>query len=320
MTTFPNRPTTLGRLRAAAVSFVSAPASARPLAVLRIGLAAVLLIQALALGEKLLDLYGARGIIPWQVGEALTPPGVPRIAWVVGQLAPLGVSPDDCVRGVFLAYVAGLACLLVGWHTRLAALVAWLTHLALTVSGNASIYGVDQFANIALFYCVVMPVADAASADRLAGRTTGAPSSGARLALRVLQLHLCVVYLASGLEKAAGEQWWNGEAIWRAFIWPSMSVFDFTWLAEVPWVAKLACWGTLLVEIGYAFLVWPRATRRWMALATLGLHLGIAVTLGLVTFAALMMVLTTAAFLVSPEPRAVPAADPNPRPACGFAV
>ncbi len=293
--------TLLGRLGNAAVNFVSAPASPRPLAALRIGLAAVLLLQALAIGGKLTEIYGPQGIIQWQVADLLSPEGMPRIGWIARALAPYGISAENCVRGVFLVQVGSLACLLIGWHTRLAALLAWLAHLTMTATGNASIYGVDQFAIIALFYCVVMPVGEVWSADRAAGRTTGEPSAGARLALRVLQIHMCIVYLSSGIEKGSGEQWWNGEAIWRALLWPTMAFFDFSWLAQVTWLAKLICWGTLLVEAGYAFFIWPRWTRRLWLLATVGLHAGIALTMGLVFFSAVMIVLNIAAFGVSAE-------------------
>jgi hypothetical protein len=296
-----SNPALFRRLYGGASAFVTTPASATPLACFRIGLAVILLTQALAIAGSLFELYGNRGIVQWSAAEPMAPEGVPRISWLADALAPWGVREDSCVRTVFLLYVAGLGCLLVGWRTRLAAVVAWLPHLAMNVSGNACVYGVDEFANIALFYCIWMPVGQAASADRLAGRVPGHPSVGARLSLRVLQLHLCVVYLASGLEKAAGAQWWNGEAIWRAVMRPDLGQFDFSWLAAVPWVARLACWGTLLVEVGYAFLVWPRRTRRPWALATVGLHASIAVTLGLWSFSAVMIVLNLSAFLISPD-------------------
>jgi hypothetical protein len=307
-----SKPTLLGRLGATATAFVSAPASPLPLAVLRIGLAAVLLLQALSIAGKLSELYGEQGIIQWSIVHTLSAEGMPRIAWIAEALAPYGVSADDCVRGVFLVQVASLACLLIGWHTHLAALLAWLTHLAMTVSGNASIYGVDQFAIIGLFYCVCLPVGEVLSADRTAGRTSGEPSAAARLGLRLLQLHLCVVYLSSGIEKASGEQWWNGEAIWRALQWPDMAFFNFNWLAEVPWLALLICWGTLLVEIGYAFFIWPRWTRKLCLLATVGLHVGIAATMGLVFFSAVMIVFNVAAFGFSAEPRPAAPAKGGP--------
>jgi hypothetical protein len=69
-------------------------------------------------------------------------------------------------------------------------------------------------------------------------------------------------------------------------------------VAAVLLVQAFALVGGLLELFGYAFLVWPRRTRRLTALATLGLHAGIAVTMGLWSFSALMMVLTGSAFLV----------------------
>jgi HTTM domain len=295
--------TTLFRSLTAAGRFFTAPASPRPLAVFRIGLALVLLGQAYALAGSTLALFGSRGLVQWSITDGDVLLGVPRVRWVAELLAPLGASADDAVRLVFLVYAASLACLLIGWRTRLSAVLAWLTHLALNMSGNAIMYGVDQFAHIALFYCTWMPVGEALSADRRAGRTSGAASELARISLRVLQLHLCVVYFSSGIEKAMGEQWWNGEAIWRALMWPALGQFDFTWLASVPWLAMLACWGTLLVEIAYPLFIWHRRTRLPWALATIGLHLGIAVALGLVSFAGVMIVLNVAALLVPAEPQ-----------------
>jgi hypothetical protein len=110
------------------------------------------------------------------------------------------------------------------------------------------------------------------------------------------------VYLTSGIEKAKFSQWWNGDAIWRSVNLPEMAQFDMTWLAYVPWLAVLLGWGTLAIELGYAFLIWPRRTRKWTVLATLSLHAGVAVTLGLYSFSAVMCALTVAAFLVSTDP------------------
>jgi hypothetical protein len=181
--------------------------------------------------------------------------------------------------------------------------LAWLTHLMFKTSGFATSYGALEFAHIGLFYCTVMPVGHALSLDRRAGRTPAGPTAGARLSLRVLQLHLCIVYLSSGFWKATGEQWWTGEAVWRALMKPDLAQMDFTWLAEVPWLATLACWGTLAIELGYPLFIWPRRTRTPMALAAVGLHAGISVALGLLSFSALMALLTVSAFLVSAEPR-----------------
>jgi len=302
----PDRPTILRRAKNWFRDFLTAPASPRPLAVLRIGLAAVLLLQALSIAGSIQELFGDRSIVQWSAlrgdGAGMGYHGlVPRVSDLAGLLAPLGISTAACVRGIFLTYVFALGCLLIGWRSNIVAAVAWLAHLMLCASGYMTIYGVDQFANIALFYCVWMPVGAALSCDVSAGRASDAPSIPARIGLRVLQVHLCLVYLTSGIEKAKFSQWWNGDAIWLSVNLPEMAQFDMTWLAYVPWLAVLLGWGTLAIELGYAFLVWPRRTRKWMVLAALSLHLGIAVTLGLISFSAVMGVLSIAAFLIPAE-------------------
>lgn len=272
-------------------TFVAAPASAKPLDAFRIGTAAVLLAQALPIAPHLFLFFGTRGIVQKELQDAITSPVLPHLSWIS--------TSDSVLLACFGAYVLALHLLLAGWHTRAAAVAAWLLHLALKASGNASAYGVFELATIALFYCAVFPVGAVWSID--ARGHGAAPSPFARLALRVLQIHLCIVYLSSGLEKLSGEQWRNGDAVWRALMRPTWDPFDVTWLAAHPWIPLLGCWATLAVEIGFAFLVWPRATRRWMVLATIGMHAGIAVMLGLWSFSALMIVFNIAAFGIAPD-------------------
>jgi len=278
--------------------------AARPLAVMRIGLAAVLLAQAFALAPHLFLFFGEHGIVQAPIANALAPSALPRINYMVQLLAPFGVGERAALLVCFGLYVAALHLLLVGWNTRTAAIAAWLLHLSLKTTANTSAYGVFEFATIGLFYCAVLPVGAAMSmdADPLERE---AVSFQSQLGLRVVQIHLCIVYLSSGIEKISGEQWRNGEAIWRAVMRPGFAQFDLSWLAAYPIVAKLACWSTLAIELGYVFFVWPRRTRRIWALATAGMHAGIAVMMGLWSFSALMIVLNAAAFLV-PAKRAVP--------------
>jgi HTTM domain len=309
------------RLGAAAGEFVSRPASPRPLGVLRIGLCSVLLLQALAIAGVATDLFGRGGLMQWALGEAMLVPGVPRLRWLVALLEPFGMGETACVRGVFLLYVAGLTALLVGWRSRPAAVLAYVTHLLLFMGNRGSVYGVDDFAHIALFYCIWFPVGHWGSLDVSAGRVSAAPSAAARLALRVLQIHLCIVYLSSGIEKALTPpyQWLDGDAIWRTTMLPEYRQFELSWLANVPWLVIAVAWGTLALEIGYAVFVWPRATRRLWAVGTIAMHAGIAVFMGLVSFAGVMIVLTTAAFLIPAERSGVKvatsaAAPPRPAP------
>jgi hypothetical protein len=292
---------TCARATHAAFRFVFAPASAMPLAVLRIGLASVLLVQAVMIAPLLFELYGQAGIVQGALRDALTRVELPHLGWLLRALAPLGVGEAPILVGTGVAYVLALMALLLGAWTRVAAALAWLTHLLFMVTADSTNYGADMFANIFLFYLVWAPSGAALSLDRRLGRAPAGPTPAARLALRVVQIHLCIVYLAGGIEKASGPAWWNGEAIWRALMLPEYRQLDLSWLARHAWLAAVLGWGVLVVEIGYAFLIWPRLTRRAWVAATAALHLGIAVFMGLGIFGAVMIVLTVAAFGVNAE-------------------
>ncbi|WP_437313077.1 hypothetical protein [Sorangium sp. So ce385] len=294
--------------------FALAPASAMPLAALRIGLASVLLVQAAMVGPALLELYGRSGILQGPLNDLLARTDLVRIGSLIDRLAPLGVGEASIVTGTGALYTLALVALLLGWRARAAAALAWLTHRMLMMTADSTNYGADNYANIFLFYLVWMPSSAALSLDRRLARVPIGPPATTRLSLRVVQLHLCISYLASGLWKASGEQWWNGEAIWRSVMLPAYRQVDFSWLADHPWIAVIAGWLVVLVEAGYAFMIWPRRSRRIWVAATLALHLGIAVFMGLVVFGALMAVLTFAAFGVRAD-RAAPERCPRAHPA-----
>jgi CubicO group peptidase (beta-lactamase class C family) len=259
------------------------PVSARPLATLRVGLSLLLLLHLIWISDDLLSLDGSRGIVPWELTQLLRHPWVPGLPTLARVFAPLGIGEHTAINMLLSVYAASLLSLALGFRARLSAFVAWGLHLGIVTSGFTSYYGVDQLANTFLFYLVVFPSARATVPV---------------ICLRVVQLHLCVIYLAAGLDKAMGSQWWNGEAIWRALSQPIFNTIDVSWLASHSWIAVVAGWGTLVVEIGYAFLVWPRRTRRAWCIATIGLHLGTCVFMGLVFFSSVMILLTSCLFLI----------------------
>ena len=279
-------------------------ASPRPLACFRIGLAAVLLVQALSLIGHLEELHGRHGIVEWSVMSDGGLPLIPNLEWLDKPLSLLGISESFLVPLSFALYVGSLFALLIGYRTRLAACVALLTHAALLTGSELSVYGVDRFAQIGLFYCLWFPAGHALSLDASASRVNPRPSFEAWLGLRVLQLHVCIAYVASGVEKAMGEQWWNGEAIWRAVMSPhdGQALIDCSFLAGVPWLAAALGWMTLLLEAGAFAFVWHSRTRLFWLVGVVGMHVGIALTLNLWIFAATMIVFDVAAFGVSPRP------------------
>jgi hypothetical protein len=290
--------------------FALSPARAEPLAALRIGLASVLLVQAALVAPSYRELYGRAGLVSGPLREMMRRPGMPHLDVLLGVVHARTETSILAITGV--VYVAALAALLVGLRTRLSAALSWFLHMALLTTGAGTNYGADRLAHVFLFYAMAAPSGAAISLDRILAHRPSSPSSGARLALRVAQIHLALVYLTSGLTKAWCPGWRDGDVIWRVLTTPEYARFgfDFSWLAGFPLVAVVAGWTVLAVEVGYAALIWPKRTRRLWIAATLALHLGIIVFMGLVLFGAIMIVLTVALFGVDAEPSAGGSAAP----------
>jgi hypothetical protein len=265
-----------------------------------VGLPLLLLFHLVWISGDLLSLHGSRGIVPWELTSLLRDPWVPGLTTLARAFRPLGLSDHAAVSLLLSVHAGSLLSLALGFFPRLSALLSWALHLSLVTSGFASYYGVDRLASTFLFYLLVFPSA-------CAWTFTPRPTSPRRAetipvgCLRVMQVHLCVIYLAAGLDKARGSPWWNGEAIWQAVSQPSFATFDLSWLSSHPWIPMLAGWATLVVELGYAVLIWPRRTRTLWFIAALGLHVGIGLFMGLVFFSSMMILLSGCLFLIPEE-------------------
>jgi Vitamin K-dependent gamma-carboxylase len=287
--------------RPAIAKFLFDPASARPIAALRIGVSLVLLVQAFLLRHDILALCASDGYIQPVLSSFNHRAPFPAIDSLTQKLSSFGMTEHQVIIGLCAAYLCSIASLLAGSFSRPAAFIAWLTHGILMNSSAASIYGVDYFAQVFLLYFFVFPSGAAWSLDVLSGRISSAPTWQARLGLRTMQINLCIAYLATGLEKAAGYQWWHGEVMMRVAQLPIYKGYDLTWIANFPLIALLAGWATLFFEIGYIVFIWPRHTRTIWAFSIVGLHLGIIALMGLGIFGAFMAIMTPALFLVSAE-------------------
>ncbi len=283
-------------------TFALAPASPKPLGALRIGLALILLWQAFSIGDVMLSLVASDGLVPQAVMEKLHEARLPNFSGLIELIASFGVAEKTTLLFLGLLYCLSLVLLLVGTYTRSATVVAWFLNWAFMNTGYSGTYGADAYTHIFLFYLIWVPCAGAYSLDAWLGRVSSAPSAAARLGLRVMQLHLCISYLASGIEKSQSPLWWNGEIPWAAFNLPSYSLLDLHWMAQVPWLPILLGVGTLVIEAGYCIFIWHRSTRLLWIMATCMLHVGIAIFLQLPIFGLLMCVLSITLFGFSAEP------------------
>src|SRR4051812_45558458 len=213
--------------------FFTKPMPADTLGIFRIAISAFALIQFFVLLPDWAWIYGPKGLLPWEVSEALSTNHMPALSDVLSKLGFLHLTPNGVLYAVTTIYFLSLAGLLVGYKTRLMGCLAWITHLMLNTTGHFTAYGVETFAHISLFYCMVLPVGAAFSLDVRTKPSSIAPQM-ITLSIRVIQLHLAMMYMASGLEKSMGGQWWNGEAVWIALQQDQFHQINTGWMAAVP--------------------------------------------------------------------------------------
>jgi hypothetical protein len=204
-----------------------------------------------------------------------------------------------------------------GLCTRITSVLTWMGSLMFIHRSSTTLFGMDTMMNILLLYLMIGPSGAAYSLDRWLShwwekrkiRLSGLPAPvgvppqpmrSARFALRLLQIHFCFIYMGSGLSKLLGSTWWGGTALWYTMANYEFAPFQFQlyhdyliWLTGHRLLWEMMTSGgalfTLMLEIGFPFLVWiPRL--RWLVICgAVMLHTGIAVTMGLTTFGMLML-------------------------------
>jgi hypothetical protein len=268
----------------------------------------------------------------------------PRLAYTIGQPTWsiwFHVTDPTAMMIIHVLVIVVAFLFTIGFCTRLTSALTWMTSLWYIHRNPVLLFGVDTMMMILLLYLMIGPSGAALSVDRLIARwwsqakprfvnrwralfgrpalPTSAiqpaaysaaplPAVSANFAIRMLQVHLCIIYFISGVSKLQGAAWWNGTAVWG-----TLANFEFApmaleinhvhvyteflrWLGShqivLDGILTSACLFTLAFEIGYAFLIWRPATR-WLFLSgAIILHgIFIGVFMGLKTFSLMMLVM-----------------------------
>lgn len=187
-------------------------------------------------------------------------------------------------------------CLMLGLFSRTTAVMAFLLAVcyAHRISPGA-FFGLDKINCMLALYLMLGPCGARYSLDRIRrlrrGDTSPAmPSTAANLSIRLIQLHMCVIYLFSGLAKLLGENWQAGTAVWWAVANYEYQSLTATWLAGWPVLVALATHLTVFWELFYCALIWNRFTRPITLWIAVGIHGGIALFMGMITFGLVMLI------------------------------
>jgi hypothetical protein len=248
---------------------------------MRIAFGLLTVLWTLSFSLDLSDLFGSNGVAP----DAPRDPYVWTIfrAW-----------PDDraLLIGWLLLLVAAVA-MMVGWHTRLASIVVCVLILSFQHRNPSAFNSGDVLIRIEALFLALAPSGAALSLDQR--RRTGTFWSAqvrAPWTIRLLQIQLSVLYLASVRWKLSGTAWPEGTAVSYGLRLQDMLIVPAPqWFIENPMLINIATWGALATELSIGVLVWNRRLRPWVLLAGVGMHASIMLTMGVGFFTPAVFVL-----------------------------
>jgi hypothetical protein len=262
------------------------PVPAEPLAALRIGVGAAMIVDILFIYLPAAgDFFGRTSMgSPNMVADMAVAP-----AWPYSLAGSL--ENPWLWKGILLLWCLASIGVMLGYWTRVATVVAWLLAMCVSASNPWLRNSGDSVLLITLFYLMFCPSNAMWSLDR--------PRRGAGdelvlippWPLRLLFLQLCVIYFMNGVLKLTEPSWRDGNALYYIMRGAAYTRWSYEDFALPYWFLKFNTWFVLAWEVGFPLLVlsrWTRAATLWIGVL---FHVGTALILTLAAFPMYMLCL-----------------------------
>jgi hypothetical protein len=181
----------------------------RALAALRMGVAALTLVDLASRVRDLEAFYTDAGVLPRALAIASAPPGTISLYFLVGgSAAPIGFG--------FLLHAMAAVAMLLGLRTRLATLATWVLTVSLHSRNPWVLQGADDLLRALLFWSMLLPLGACWSLDsRRSGDASQRPGRFVSLATAGVLIEVAAMYAVTALHKT-GAEWQDGSAVWVA--------------------------------------------------------------------------------------------------------
>jgi uncharacterized membrane protein YphA (DoxX/SURF4 family) len=265
------------------------PVAAERLAVLRIGLAALLLLDILCTYLPVASaFFGPNSLGRPEIFEYLYKPYWNR-ATVREDLANLstdlsqgdpfhrtlerrwrwsllyGVEDARIIYAALIAWLVAAACLLLGLGTRLAAIGVWLLSTSFANINSYLDNAGDQVRYILTLYLMLTPCGAAWSLDAWLRRRRGKLLGRVMVypwALRLLFVQMVLVYWCNGIYKATGSDWPSGDSLYYVLGDLQLTRWSYAQFPAPYLFTKLLSWTVLVWEV--TFPLWVCLPWRWL--------------------------------------------------------
>ncbi len=139
-----------------------------------------------------------------------------------------------------IAALVVFALLTIGLWSRTMSVLAFLATVSYINRASLAQFGLDDTNAMLAMYLMIGPCGAAYSVDRWLKRRRGTAARRSNPALcqlwiRLIQVHLCVLYLFSGIGKLQGPWWWNGNSLLMAMANREYQSLDGTLSISLGW-------------------------------------------------------------------------------------
>jgi len=268
--------------------------STSPLEIARIGIGAALLLHYGMATPYLFTFWGDDGWMPRALlADDITDPWMQSVFFYF-------TAPWQWVAFHTL-FLLCCAAFMLGWRTSWVKWLVLIGHISYDNRNPTMTYGVDAILACLLLILCFAPIGRAMSWDRarevrsaklknLEAHPPAFTSPWAFACTRLMQIQMAVVFFFSATDKLRGDDWWDGDAIWKVFV--SNDYYNGALLnlfASQYWLVNVATYGTVLIEIAFPFLIWQRRTRPYLLAGAIFLHLQFALLMNLYYFSFIMI-------------------------------
>jgi hypothetical protein len=264
-------------------AFWFTPQPAYTLGLVRIGFGAVVVVWTLALLPDLYRVFGKQGAAPayapvdyqWSVFEFWSGDRALLIGWVL--------------------LLASAIAMTVGWHSRFAAILVFVLIMSFYRRAAYIFNAGDAIITIVALILALSCCGAALSLDqRRRTRSFWSAQTLAPWPIRLLQVQLSLIYLVSVQAKlSGGKSWADGSAVFYAWRtdgrWALLPAPE--WLSANAILVNALTWGTLVIELAIAVLVWNRRWRFWVLAAGVVMHVTMMLNMNVGFFSVAMFVL-----------------------------
>jgi hypothetical protein len=203
--------------------------------------------------------------------------------------------PDSMASSIHLVLIGLLFFGMLGLINRPLLFLTWVISQGFINRNYSMLFGADLIGALFLFYLSFTNCTDYFSLKNRFFKpaqghsATYFPDQLSTVFFRLMQIQICVIYMYTGFEKLKGNTWWDGTALWTVFANPQFSAFNLIWLKNFPLFFVVGTFVTVVFEIYFPAMVMNKKTRSYWLWTGVFFHLAIGITLGLMTFALIMI-------------------------------